>query len=34
MAQRLSVIIPVFNEAATIEEILDRVFKSGVDLPM
>jgi glycosyltransferase involved in cell wall biosynthesis len=34
MAQRLSVIIPVFNEAATIEEILRRVFKSGVDLPM
>jgi glycosyltransferase involved in cell wall biosynthesis len=33
-AQRLSVIVPVFNEAGTIEEILNRVFKASLPLPI
>jgi glycosyltransferase involved in cell wall biosynthesis len=34
MAQRLSVIIPVFNEATSIKEILTRVFAQDVGLPV
>lgn len=33
-AQRLSVIVPVFNEGGTIEEILNRVFKASLPLPI
>jgi glycosyltransferase involved in cell wall biosynthesis len=34
MAQRLSVIVPVYNEERTVEELLNRVFKSNVSIPL